>query len=253
MSTHFDQLAAFGNAADLGGIFRWLVDTNSDGVITIGTDILTTQPTLANFSIAGAIPVAGNFDNNTANGDEIGLYNAGKWALDTNHNFVIDAGDTFVNSSLFGAPIVGDFDGDGKVDLAVFNNNVFSFDLANNGFGTTDATITWGFPGVLDKPVAADMDGDGITDIGLWVPRTDATNPFGVAQWYFLDLERFHDGQRRQGTCRPYRRLHRQDQSRFSPTPLGHDLFAEFGDERSLPIVGNFDPPLSPQSVAAAG
>ena len=186
LSTHFDQLAAFGNAADLGGIFRWLIDTNSDGVITIGTDILTTQPTLANFSIAGAIPVAGNFDNNTANGDEIGLYNAGKWYLDTNHNFVIDAGDTFVNSSLFGAPIVGDFDGDGKVDLAVFNNNVFSFDLANNGFGTTDATITWGFPGVLDKPVAADMDGDGITDIGLWVPRTDATNPVGVAQWYFL-------------------------------------------------------------------
>ena len=39
----------------------------------------------------------------------------------------------------------------------------------------------------------------------------------------------------------------------FSPTPLGHDLFAEFGDERSLPIVGNFDPPLSPQSVAALG
>jgi hypothetical protein len=36
----------------------------------------------------------------------------------------------------------------------------------------------------------------------------------------------------------------------YSPTPLGHDLFAEFGDERSLPIVGNFDPPLSAATIA---
>jgi hydrogenase maturation factor len=250
---YFDQLAAFGNAADLGGVFRWLVDTNSDGVITLGTDIENTQPTLANFSISGAIPVGGNFDNNAANGDEIGLYNAGKWALDTNHNFVIDAGDTFINSTLFGAPIVGDFDGDGKVDLAVFNNNVFSFDLANNGFGTTDATITWGFPGVLDKPVAADMDGDGITDIGLWVPRTDATNPFGVAQWYFLVSNDFTTVNGAKVPAAHTAGSIAKINHAFSPTPLGHDLFAEFGDERSLPIVGNFDPPLSPQSVAALG
>ena len=36
---------------------------------------------LANFNVAGAIPVAGNFDYNAANGDEIGLYNQGKWGL----------------------------------------------------------------------------------------------------------------------------------------------------------------------------
>ena len=253
LSTHFDQLAAFGNAADLGGVFRWIIDTNGDGVVTIGTDITTMQPTLGNFNIAGAIPVAGNFDNNTANGDEIGLYNAGKWYLDTNHNFVIDGADTLVNSTLFGAPIVGDFDGDGKVDLAVFNNNVFSFDLANNGFGTTDATITWGFPGVLDKPVAADMDGDGITDIGLWVPRTDATNPAGVAQWYFLISNDFTNVNGvpvpAAHTAGSIAKINHQ----FSPTPLGHDIFAEFGDERSLPIVGNFDPPISPATLAQFG
>jgi subtilisin-like proprotein convertase family protein len=249
LSTHFDQLAAFGNSAETGPLkgFRWLIDTNGDGVITLGTDIATLQPTLGNFNVASAIPVAGNFDNNTANGDEIGLYNAGKWYLDTNHNFVIDGGDTLVNSTLFGAPIVGDFDGDGKVDLAVFNSNVFSFDLANNGFGTTDATITWGFPGVLDKPVAADMDQDGITDIGLWVPRTDATNPAGVAQWYFLISNDFTTpGVPAAHMAGSIAKINHQ----FSPTPLGRDFFAEFGDERSLPIVGNFDPPLSPVALA---
>ncbi|HEY3392943.1 MAG TPA: hypothetical protein VGK58_09565, partial [Lacipirellulaceae bacterium] len=29
------------------------------------------------------------------------------------------------------------------------------------------------------------------------------------------------------------------------PVPFGNDLYAEFGDERSLPIVGNFDPPVA--------
>jgi hypothetical protein len=30
----------------------------------------------------------------------------------------------------------------------------------------------------------------------------------------------------------------------YSPDPLGNDLFANFGDRHSLPIFGNFDPPV---------
>ena len=99
------------------------------------------------------IPVAGNFDNNAANGDEIGLYNAGKWYLDTNHNFVIDGGDTLFTTNLLGHPIVGDFDGDGKDDLAVFNNNVFSFNLANDGLQRCERCIVHvGLPGRAGSP-----------------------------------------------------------------------------------------------------
>ena len=35
----------------------------------------------------------------------------------------------------------------------------------------------------------------------------------------------------------------------FSPVPFGADLFAEFGDEMAMPIVGNFDPPVSPAAT----
>jgi hypothetical protein len=34
----------------------------------------------------------------------------------------------------------------------------------------------------------------------------------------------------------------------FSPSPLGNDLFAQFGDAFALPLVGNFDPPVNPSA-----
>jgi hypothetical protein len=242
---YFDQLAAFGNSAE--GIpaddtpqFRWIIDTDSDGVVDDATDIIRSQTQIVNgFNVAGAIPVAGNFDGILANGDEIGLYNAGRWALDTNKNFFIDAADTFLTTNLFGAPIVGDFDGDGDDDLAVFNSNQFFFDLADDGFGgSVDQSFIWGFPGVLDKPVAADMDQDGIDDVGLWVPRTSASLPQGVAEWYFLLSNDRNEATRITGQVNTLNHP-------FTPTPFGFDIFAEFGDERSLPIVGNFDPPVA--------
>ena len=32
----------------------------------------------------------------------------------------------------------------------------------------------------------------------------------------------------------------------FRPLPFGDDIFAQFGDEFAIPIVGNFDPPTLP-------
>ena len=142
-----------------------------------------------------------------------------------------------------GYPIVGDFDGDGKVDLATYQVNPvnkFFFDLGANGYGQVDATIDaasqFGFIGVRARPVAADMDRDGI----------DRRRPLGAGP--------------QRGHRRPHRRMVLPDlrisrdaeragtvdtlNHQFSPTPLGHDLFARFGNEFAMPIVGNFDPPV---------
>src|SRR5690606_112794 len=144
--------------------------------------------------------------------------------------------------------------GDGLDDLAVFNNNQWFFDLANDGLGTTntgafgadfvgtdrDQTLIWGFPGVLDRPVAAAMDQDGIDDTGLWVPRTSAQTPRPESEWYFLLSDDFvaRGGARVPGT------IVTLDHA-FTPVPFGNDIYAEFGDEKALPIVGNFDPPVT--------
>jgi hypothetical protein len=211
-------------------------------------DLIVNQGTAAGFNStarAGAIPVAGNFDRNANNGDEIGLYYSGTWFLDTNHDYILDR---VFTGNLAGAPIVGDFDGNGNDDLAVFNNNQFFFDLSFNPLADTtansNASIVWGFPGVLDRPVAADMDQDGIDDIGLWVPRNSANPPRIVAEWYFLVSGTFSQAVQ----IANYGTVNRLNHP-FSPVPFGTDLYAEFGDELAQPIVGNFDPPVAASAV----
>ncbi|MEX0614254.1 MAG: hypothetical protein WD229_19190, partial [Pirellulales bacterium] len=169
--------------------------------------------------------------------------------------------DQFITGTLFGYPVVGDFDGDGNDDLAAFNANTWHFDLANDGLGVTntaggadvgggdrDRTLLWGFPGVLERPLAADIDQDGIDDIGLWVPGAD-----GSATWYFLvsndpnPADAIND--RIVGNINTLNHA-------FSTAPFGHDLFARFGSSQALPVVGNFDPPspgVPAPSITLAG
>ncbi len=153
------------------------------------------------------IAFAGNFDGNAANGDEIGLFDDTHFFLDTNHNFVIDSGDTVITTALRGFPIVGDFNGDGTIDLATWQTDVFQFNFGipgtggNTGIpaqftGAVDATINFGFPGVGEVPLAADMDHDGITDIGLWVPGRAGIDHRRYRRNVLPDLARFRSRQR---------------------------------------------------------
>lgn len=235
---YFDQLAVYGYSIETGE-HRWLVDFDSDGV----ADVYSPQPLLDNFNVAGALPIAGNFDDNLANGDEVGLYFAGNWGFDFNRNYVIEPFEIVANTGLNGLPIVGDFDGNGVDDVAVFNNNVFTFAMSFGVFGNFGGPINmqWGFSGVLERPVAADMDQDGVDDIGLWVPRDATQTPREAAEWYFLVSGLGTELVPVEGTIAALNHP-------FEPVPFGNDLYAEFGDERALPLVGNFDPPVSAQA-----
>ena len=202
------------------------------------------------------LPVAGRFDNNDLNGDEVGLYtakptNGSVWYFDTNHDFMLDAGSA-LSSELHGVPIVGDFDGDGFDDLGAREDDTFEIDLAGGvrlGWdGIVDVSFRYGFIGVREQPVVAGVDQDGFDDLGLWVPDRSGVAPSEGSEWYILVSD---------GASVLDRIVLNADLGvpavDFTPVPFGPDLYMQFGDEYAMRLLGNFDPPVTPTGVVASG
>jgi len=234
----FDKLAAYGR---IGSNFRWLIDMDNDGV----PEDLDLDGVVGHIEPSGinGLPVAGNFDGNAVNGDEVGLLAGSTWYFDTNHDYrignLVGTPDLTFNSSLIGLPIVGDFNGDGWDDLGAWQDDEFSFQLATGpmSWSNTVLTLGFGFIGVREMPITADFDEDGIDDVGLWVPDRAGVIPEEAGEWYILVSA---------GETINQRILNENGVAQFSPVPFGHDMHAVFGDEFAVPVVGNFDPPVTP-------
>jgi hypothetical protein len=253
----FHKLAAYGRYE---GTNRWLIDTDNNGV---------PNWKLPDSRSIDGLPVAGRFwdgvvrnnINIDPNSDQVGVKKGTTWYLDTNANLIIDAGDVVLAGNMPGMPIVGDFDGDGIDDLGSWTDDVFYLNLSTmltgapnpasydpNINGIWDVKFDFGFTGVRERPFAADFDGDGFDDIGLWVPDRSGATPVELAEWYILTSGNeplVNRIQNSKATGRPT--IH------FTPRPFGNDLYAQFGDNFALPVVGNFDPPVVPFSGNPAG
>ena len=230
VASGFDKLGVYGLFA---GSYSFMLDTDDDGV----GDFASVMP--PEYQVNG-IPVAGDFSA-ARDGDEIGLFDGTAWYLDLDGSGQIEFGER-IPSDFTGLPLVGDFNGDGNDDLATFNNdtNVFTFDLDRDGVADAEFAVRDdlerfpGLSGFTDRPVAGDLNLDGIDDIGLWTKGRAGVLPREAGEFFFWVSDGRGD-------------VPAEVFDAFSPAPIGNDLFAQFGDELSLPIFGNFDPPLEAQ------
>ncbi len=186
------------------------------------------------------MPVAGNFDGNAANGDEVGLFDGTKWYLDTNHDYKVD---TVVDQPAARIPDRRRFRRRRHESIwrpirripSISSSSIWRRTVMGKWTPPSTPPASSGSSAFVTRPVAADMDSDGTTDVGLWVPdRSGATGD----QHRRMVLPALQFRRRRPpGTVNT---LNHQ----FSPTPLGHDVFARLGNQYAMPIVGNFDPPV---------
>jgi hypothetical protein len=81
-------------------------------------------------------------------------------------------------------PVPGDYDGDGRMDLAVFRPASGNWYILNS----RDGSLTAQHFGIsTDRPVPGDYDGDGRTDIavfrnGFWYLLRSSAG-FGIVEW----------------------------------------------------------------------
>lgn len=227
-SSGFDKLGVYGQ---FNGKYQFYLDTDDDGV----GDFASLMP---NSYQVNAIPVAGDFDPGHP-GEEIGAFDGQNWYLDVNGNNRIDPGERY-STLMRGLPLVGDFNGDGDVDLATYNNDTgrFYFDLDGNP-STIEESWSGGFSGIGgfsgfgEKPLSGDFNLDGIDDIVMWTPGREGILPKEAGEFMMLLSDRAGDGPS-------------EIFDTYSPAPLGNDRFGQFGDEFALPVFGNFDPPVQP-------
>jgi hypothetical protein len=127
----------------------------------------------SNATLAAPGTVNGSFDsgetytvNKSIDADTTGVFRPSNGLLYLKNTNDTGFADVEINYGIGGDyPVVGDWDGDGKVTIGVYRNGLFY--LRNqNTIGFADMVFAFGAPG--DQPVAGDWDGDGVDTIGVY-------------------------------------------------------------------------------------
>ena len=143
--------------------------------------ILRRQPPFPDFVFAvqfigqpGDLPVAGDWDGDGF--DTLGIYRPSSdgpsiFGLTNSHvaigtSFKVDI--VFEFGDADDLPLAGDWDGDGKDTVGIYDPNRSGFRLPNSLTTTSAVTFLFGAPG--DRPVAGDWNGDGRDGVGTFRP-----------------------------------------------------------------------------------
>jgi hypothetical protein len=139
-------------------------------ILQAGTNFTTAYS--VRWGAPGSVPVPGDYDGD----GKLDLATADPGAEgDSKYVWYILQGGTGFRSAYsvkMGAatstPAPADYDGDGRVDTAVYNPVTSTFTIRYATSSADNVTQQWGLPG--DTPVSADYDGDGKADLAVFRP-----------------------------------------------------------------------------------
>jgi len=187
-----DKISSFGGTGDLPVVGDW----NGDGKTEIGNykgngvwvldydgsyvwDGASVDKVFS-FGSSTDKPITGDWNGDGK--DEIGNYKGnGMFALDQNGNGAWDGASVdkvfnfaIANPSSSDLPVVGDWNGDGKTEIGIYQpiTKKWYLDYNGNGAWDTGTDKTYQFGGTGDLPVVGDWNGDGKDEIGVYRSST---------------------------------------------------------------------------------